>query len=337
MPSRRADDEPAERFLERVPAGAARACARLSQSVLRDRAGPRQQELLHVERGIEPLPEREPTTRTTPPAPSRATLPRERAAYPGATTGRSRWRLLAPAGVLAALPQELAHLGHELEEARLLARLDACAAAAGRSATMPAIRPGRGRHHDDARREEHRLGDRVGDEDDRRAASPARSGAAPCSAARASSRRARRTARPSAGAPGRTRARGRSRRAAASRPRAATDSGRRSRRARPARASPATRCCALRAGPSRASRAAARCSSRRCASRRARRPGRRSRSRGRAAPGARSCRSRSTAPARRLDEVADHAQQRRLAAARRADQRDELARVDVEVDAPAAR
>ena len=38
-------------------------------------------------------------------------------------------------------------------------------------------------------------------------------------------------------------------------------------------------------------------------------------------------------PRRRgLDQVADDAQQRRLAAARRADQRDELARADVEVD-----
>ena len=35
---------------------------------------------------------------------------------------------------------------------------------------------------------------------------------------------------------------------------------------------------------------------------------------------------------RRLDQVADHAQQRRLAAARRADQRDELARLQLEID-----
>ena len=70
--------------------------------------------------------------------------------------------------------------------------------------------PGPRAHHDDARREEHRLGDRVRDEDDRRAAAAARSRAARGSAARASSRRARRTARPSAGAPARTRARARS-------------------------------------------------------------------------------------------------------------------------------
>ena len=40
-----------------------------------------------------------------------------------------------------------------------------------------------------------------------------------------------------------------------------------------------------------------------------------------------------TSPDGRLDDVADDAEQRRLAAARRADQRDELALADVEVDA----
>src|SRR4029079_2122371 len=40
----------------------------------------------------------------------------------------------------------------------------------------------------------------------------------------------------------------------------------------------------------------------------------------------------SRAPGRRRDQVADDAQQRRLAAAGRPDQRDELARVDLEVD-----
>ena len=59
-------------------------------------------------------------------------------------------------------------------------------------------------HHDDARREEDRLGDRVRDEDDGRARASARSRAARGSAARVSSRRARRTARPSAAAPART-------------------------------------------------------------------------------------------------------------------------------------
>ena len=70
----------------------------------------------------------------------------------------------------------------------------------------------------------------------------------------------------------------------------------------------------------------------RCASRRARRAGRRSRSRGRAAPAARSCRSPSPSRCVGSIEVADDAEQRRLAAARRPDQRDELARLDRQVD-----
>ena len=105
----------------------------------------------------------------------------------------------------------------------------ACVRGCGRSmSTIAWIRPGRGRHHDDAGREEDRLGDRVRDEDDRRARCRPRSAAARRSAARASSRRARRTARPSAAAAARTRARARSRRAAASRRRAATDGASRS-------------------------------------------------------------------------------------------------------------
>ena len=89
-------------------------------------------------------------------------------------------------------------------------------------------------------------------------------------------------------------------------------------------------------GSSRASRAAARCSSRRCASRRARRAGRRSRSRGRAAPGAAVLPFTVDPARRRLDEVADDPQQRRLAAARRPDQRDELARLDRRGRSPAS-
>ena len=160
----------------------------------------------------------------------------------GAHSGlRPQRRLLLGQQVLAAAAQELAHLGHELEEARLLARLDRARDTARSIGDDPGD-PARPRaHHDDARREEDRLGDRVRDEDDRRARAAARSRAAPGSGARASSRRARRTARPSAAAPARTRARGRSRRAAACRPRAATDGGRRSPSARRARASRSTR------------------------------------------------------------------------------------------------
>ena len=84
--------------------------------------------------------------------------------------------------------------------------------------------------------------------------------------------------------------------------------------------------------PSRASRAAARCSSRPCASRRGRAPGTRFRSRGRAAPACRLPVDGDVALGR-LDDVADDAQQRRLAAPRRPDQRDELAALDLEVDA----
>ena len=73
--------------------------------------------------------------------------------------------------------------------------------------------------------------------------------AARCSAARASSRRARRTARPSAAAPARTRARARSRRAAACRPRAATGGGRRSRCSSTSSSISSTRCLRARAVP----------------------------------------------------------------------------------------
>ncbi len=187
-------------------------------------------------------------------------------------------------------------------------------------------------HHDDARREEDGLGDRVRDEDDRRAASPARSAAA---------RRFSRSRVISSSAPN-------------------GSSIRRSAGSKESARAIETRCCmppeschgwwspkpcsstrssisadplrSLAPSPSRASRAAARCSSRPCASRRGRRPGRRCRSRGRGAPAVRGLPLTRHVPVRRLDQVADDAQERRLAAAGRADQRDELARLDLEVD-----
>ena len=152
-----------------------------------------------------------------------------------------------------------------------------------------------------------------------------RSGAARGSGARASSRRARRTARPSAAAAGEND----SARAIETRccipPESCQGWWLSKPSARRARASRCTRSLRGGRGPSRASPAAARCSSPPCASRTGRRPGRRSRSRGRC----RACCGRlavhDDVARRRLDQVADDPQQRRLAAARRADQRDELA------------
>ena len=104
-----------------------------------------------------------------------------------------------------------------------------------------------------------------------------------------------------------------------------------------ARASRATRSRPPRAAPSRAARAAARCSSPPCASRRARRPGRRSRSRGRSrACAARLAVDRRPRPTWARSRSPIIAQQRRLAAARRADQRDELARAERRGRCPAS-
>ena len=79
------------------------------------------------------------------------------------------------------------------------------------------------RHHDHAVAEEHRLVDRVGDQHHGLAGWRARCAAARRSSSRGSARRARRTARPSAGASDRATARGRWRRAAACRRTARTD------------------------------------------------------------------------------------------------------------------
>ena len=69
----------------------------------------------------------------------------------------------------------------------------------GKSHSMTSMmRPGPRRHHHDAGREEHRLGDRVGDEEHRLVGRAPRAPAAARSDGRGRSRRARRTARPSA-------------------------------------------------------------------------------------------------------------------------------------------
>ena len=93
-----------------------------------------------------------------------------------------------------------------------------------------------GGEDDDAGAEEDRLRDAVGDEQDRLAGLPSRCAAARGSSSRASARRARRTARPSAPAWGRGPARARSPRAAACRPRARRGACPRRPRGRPARA-----------------------------------------------------------------------------------------------------
>ena len=96
---------------------------------------------------------------------------RERAARRRDDDGAQCTPSPAGSGSPAATPaaEQLAHLGRELEEARLLARV-------GRARLRqvdlddPRDPAGPRAHHDDARREEDRLGDRVGDEDDGRAA-----------------------------------------------------------------------------------------------------------------------------------------------------------------------
>ena len=176
-------------------------------------------------------------------APPRATIPstktttagiQSRARRIGASDARRvrapslTARLRARAASLSA-PRvaALAHLGHELEEARLLARLGRPRGCGRSISTMSAIRPGRG--DITTTRVERKTASAIECVTKTTSSRLApRSAAARGSAARASSRRARRTARPSAGAPGRRRAPARSRRAAASRRRAATDGGPRS-------------------------------------------------------------------------------------------------------------
>ena len=102
-------------------------------------------------------------------------------------------------------------------------------APAGRRRSTSVIRPGPRRHHHDPVGQEHRLGDRVRDEDRAGAGAARRSAAARPAAARGSSRRARRTARPSAAAAGARPAPARSPPAAACRRTAGPGSARRSR------------------------------------------------------------------------------------------------------------
>ena len=79
----------------------------------------------------------------------------------------SQQLLLLGQQVLAAQTQQLAHLRHELEEAWVPHASRPCAG--GQVDLDDAGDPAGARaHHDDARREEDRLGDRVRDEDDRR-------------------------------------------------------------------------------------------------------------------------------------------------------------------------
>ncbi len=185
--------------------------------------------------------------------------------------------------------------GHELEEARLLARVrGARLRQVDRDELCDPPRPRR--HHDDAGREEDGLGDRVGDEDDGRARRlPDPQELHVEALARHLVERAERLVHQQ------------ERRVEGERPRD------RDALLHPARELP--RMVVLEAlqldelehlrdavaaallAPARRARAGARCSSRRCASRRGRRPGTRSRSRGRGAPAATASRSR--APRRR--------------------------------------
>ena len=124
----------------------------------------------------------------------------------------------------ASSPSKIASdkFGARRDEAAIgLDRADRFAArrSAGRSpsSSCRTMRPGPGAMHDDARAEEQRLLDAVGDHQHADAAAPPRCRAAASACARASARRARRAARPSAGSPDRRRAPGPGRRAGACR------------------------------------------------------------------------------------------------------------------------
>ena len=209
-------------------------------------------------------------------------------------TGRARRHsqclLFLGKQVLAAAAQELPHGGHELEEARLLARLD-------RSRVRQVDVDGAGdpagpRAHDDhARGQEDRLRDRVGDEDDGRAELlPDREQLEVQPLARHLVERAERLVHQQERRLERERARDRD---------ALLHAARELPRMVVGEADELDELehlldplLALRAIPAEELERHARCSSRRCASRRARRPGRRSRSRDRRAPASRTCRSR---------------------------------------------
>ena len=185
-----------------------------------------------------------------------------------------------------------------------------------------------GGEHDDARAEEHRLGDAVGDEHDGLLRLAARCAAAPGSSSRASAHRARRTARPSGSASDRGSARARSRRAAACRRKARRDICLPRPSARPARAdrAPARGFRAIgrpriSAGSSTLSITRRHFSSSGCWNTM---PMSRDGSNGCAGEPMR------TSPASCGVQAGENFQQRGLAAAGRADQRDQLAGLDVE-------
>ena len=127
---------------------------------LRDRRRPRQQELAG-ERGEAPTARRRSRRRRrrAPAASSPGRVPLH--ASPSGASFSKTWSAPPRAS-------DSRSLRHELEEARVLARLGRPRL---RQVDLDDLRDPAGprRHHDDARREEHRLGDRVRDEDDRRA------------------------------------------------------------------------------------------------------------------------------------------------------------------------
>ena len=243
--------------------------------------------------------------------------------------------LLLGQQVLAAAAQQLAHLGHELEEARLLARLDR--ARVRQVDRRRSRRSGPGRGLITTTRVERKTASEIEcvtkttvepsccqiESSSRLSRSRVISSSAPNGSSISSSAGSNASARAIDDA---------LLHAARELPRmVVAEAGQLDELEHLARRAP----CAAR-GPSRASRAAARCSSPPCASRTAPRPGRRSRSRGRARACCADLPLTVDRAGRRLDEVADHAQERRLAAARRADQRDELARLELRGRCPAA-
>ena len=144
------------------------------------------EELLDAEqRGTAPPTRRGPrrtrgaAAATRPTRPTRAPLPTPGAAADAARHARPSARIRAASTLRSArrrlvAAQRLADLGDEPEVALRSRASPRSAAGAGRRRRLRAMRPGRARHHDDARRQEHRLGDRMGDEDDRRSRSAAR-------------------------------------------------------------------------------------------------------------------------------------------------------------------
>ena len=287
----RADDEAAERLLERVPARRPERVTRRPRARCAIVGRLREQELLHVERDDRALPDARSRRRgSRRPAPSRRCLAAHRPCR--ARRGRSSGppSAASSSGSRCSPPRRSSSRTSVTSSKKRGSSRVSTVRGYGRSIVDDAGDPARARaHHDDARREEDRLRDRVRDEDDRRAELlPDREQLEVEPLAGHLVERAERLVHQQQRGLERERPRDRDALLHAARelPRmVVAEPGQLDELEHPLDALlPPAR------GPSRASRAAARCSSRPSASRTAPRPGRRSRSRGRRVPAAQACR-----------------------------------------------